>query len=273
MSRRRTGFLSVLMVLAGITVGSAAASGLTITEVAPSASPEWLELANVGTVAIALGRYVIIDTVDADTIRLPNDSLFPKEYAVVCSDSAALALWHPGIRIVRPIDWSALDNSGAVLKIVDESGVAIDCVDYPSSIAASSSYACLDAERPASAQGTWVLCSDPTPGMPDYNHRWQMVAAPSLSLSPHPFTPDGDRHNDSLAIAIELPLDAEASLSILSLDGTRIRDLGPVHASKVFWDGRDDSGRPAVRGPFVVVARILSNGVASTLRGGGVLWR
>lgn len=70
--------------------------------------------------------------------------------------------------------------------------------------------------------------------------------APSLAAHPNPF---------NAAVALEVTLPAAGRLVVCDALGRRVRALGerPAGRHRLFWDGSDDSGRPAASGVYLAV--------------------
>ena len=79
----------------------------------------------------------------------------------------------------------------------------------------------------------------------------------TITVSPNPFSPDGDGFEDVTTISYLLPMKASrVTLRIYDVRGRRIRTLLGAWLSGcqgvVVWDGRDDAGRSARPGIYVV---------------------
>ncbi len=246
---------------------------LRVSELAPSASPEWIELTNISDLPIRMSDFSIVDMSDGDTIALPSCQLKPGEYVAISSDTVALLARYPGIPTVKSPHWSALNNYGARLVLVSQWQNPIDTVRYRSGIALSHSAARINVQTSGDDSLAFADCASPTPGLPDPRLLANVSSEPIFTAGPVPFTPDGDGRADLFVMKLSLPSGASASLKILSIDGCELRDFGEVAAGKTVWDGLDSHGRKAPRGPFIAVLRISRNGSVQMIRSAGVLWR
>ena len=83
-----------------------------------------------------------------------------------------------------------------------------------------------------------------------------------LEIDPSAFTPNGDGINDAVAIELDVfVIEGEHRLSVTihDLRGYRVRQLSletaqPSGGHRIWWDGRDDSGRLAPPGIYLVRA-------------------
>jgi ligand-binding sensor domain-containing protein len=81
------------------------------------------------------------------------------------------------------------------------------------------------------------------------------LASPKeLRIYPNPFLPE--RHGE---LAVD-DLSDDVTLAIFSADGFLIRryENREVHGRRLFWDGRDDRGRPVPSGLYLIVAKAES---------------
>ena len=250
----------------------AVSAALRLTEISPASSPEWFELKNTADTSLSLSGCALVDILDGDSIALPVVILGPGERIVITADSIALRQSCPFAGIAESPHWAILLNTGAALRLVSGAGI-LDSVTYPGGISAGSSFVQLALEVPGAPAGSWILCSESTPGLPDASLAWRAAPAPRLILPLRVFTPDGDGREDRFPIELEIPGAYEATVSLWGLDGTEIFSFGAVQQERIWWNGSNNTGRPAPRGPFVVVVRLTSGDTTSLLRGAGVLWR
>lgn len=96
------------------------------------AGNEWYEIHNTGNSAVNLQNWKWKDaTSTIRTITSQNINLLPNDYLVICQDTIKFKLLYPlsGGLIIQTL-WSALNNSGDNLILIDPSNVRIDSVSY-----------------------------------------------------------------------------------------------------------------------------------------------
>jgi len=82
----------------------------------------------------------------------------------------------------------------------------------------------------------------------------------ALSVTPNPFTPNGDGVNDEAAIefvAFKIDMDKRIGIDVYDLLGRRHRRIVERRANasgahSVAWDGRDDAGRLVPPGVYLI---------------------
>jgi hypothetical protein len=166
----------------------------------------------------------------------------------------------------------SLNNEGDDIILLDPSGAMIDSVPYlpgwhhPSVIDPGGRS--LEKVNPllnGSDARAWSTSADGEGGTPGWTNTLYAPVRPqtgSLTLSPNPFSPDGDGRDDQTIIGFGTPEGTSTiSLRIYDIEGRLIRQLatneltGP--AGNVVWDGFDDRRRKARIGMYVVYLEIL----------------
>lgn len=118
-------------------------------------SPDWLEIANIGSDAVDLTGYALAKTDSGSgTFVFPELRLGAGECVLVLADSRMRA--DAGETLHAPFRFS---SAGDTLMLFNAAGAAIDTVNIPA-LNADCSYA-------RTGTNTWELSSAPTPGLPN----------------------------------------------------------------------------------------------------------
>ena len=130
-------------------------------------SPDWVEVANVGSDAVNLGGYSLAKSAGGSgAFRFPKMELEPGECVLVLADSRLRA--EAGDVLHAPF---RLSSSGDTLMLFNVAGVAVDTVNIPA-LGGDRSYARV-------SEGEWEVCSEPTPGLPNTQESYRALTAPS----------------------------------------------------------------------------------------------
>lgn len=172
-----------------------------------------------------------------------------------------------------------LSNDGDAVILSDQTGRVIDSVAYSPAWhqpnipdAAGRSLERVNPNLGSNDPLNWATSASPSGGTPGVQNSLFALEKPSsgsLSISPNPFSPDGDGFEDVTLIQYNLPLTtATIRVRIFDLKGRMIRTLadGEVAGSsgELVWNGFDAWGRRCRIGPYVVLLEALDG------RGGGV---
>lgn len=139
---------------------------------APSdANNEWFEITNTGEPADLANWKWKDATSTLRTITTQNFILQKDSFVIVCQDSTAFKSqfgFYKG-KIIQT-QWSALNNSGDNLILINSNGVRIDSISYSSSWGGNTGGISLERKNPngqSNLPGNWGTCLDPqraTPG-------------------------------------------------------------------------------------------------------------
>jgi hypothetical protein len=98
-------------------------------------------------------------------------------------------------------------------------------------------------------------------------------SAASLSISPNPFSPDGDGFEDFCIVRYNLPLTTSViRISVFDVKGRLIRRLANGEISgatgEIIWDGLDDNRQRARIGPYILLLESVDGqaGVVATAK-------
>lgn len=256
-----------------------------------SEGAEYVELTNVGAEPVDLTEWSIRDRAGssgANVIKLGHRGrlLSSGEYFVVSSDSSILRSF-PSVdtALVVIVNQSSLslNNSGDDVVLVDPTGLVIDSVAYIPSWhnpnvrdVSGRSLERINPLLPSGDGRNWSTCTHPLGGTPGRQNSVFAATLPSsskLTISPNPFSPDGDGREDFAVLQYELPLTVSMiRIRIYDAAGRRIRTLANNEPSgsrgSIVWDGLDDERRKARVGIHVILLEAIDDrgGVVETVK-------
>jgi len=181
-----------------------------------------------------------------------------------------------------------LNNDGDDLVLKDASGRVIDSVAYSPAWhnpgVVDPTGRSLEKIRPLGSSNdsrNWSTCAHHvggTPGRQNSIYTATVAVSARLTITPNPFSPDGDGREDFSLIQYEVPLQVSmVSVRIFDVKGRLVRRLANNEPSgakgSVFWDGRDDERRKARIGLYIVLLEAIDDrgGVLETAKGVVVL--
>jgi len=258
------------------------AGALCINEIlyAPLAGmAEYVELLNVSGTTVDLWDCCITDrpTSSGSVNRWVLSSLpirlAPGEFFMLASDSTIFS-WFPLLQQNRDrCRWSGqssglgLHNDGDAVIVLASDGTRVDSVEYSSSWhtkdipeTAGRSLEKIHPALDSRDARNWGSSVSPYGGTPGF---WNSIAvqhlppSANLSCAPNPFSPDGSGRDDVVIIRYQMPIRSGlVRIRLFDVRGRKIRELlNSVPAGvygDVVWDGRDDEGRPARIGIYLV---------------------
>ena len=234
--------------------------------------PEWVELFNPGRSNINLCKWRISDSDTNCRILITDKNSFvlPSEYVVVSEDSSIVRLFSlfNGTLFV-PSKFSRLNNDSDSVVLFDSSGSVVDKVDYQSKWGGGDGFS-LERINPrgfSSESSNWSQCVSAEGGTPGRRNSIFASSLPpraKISVSPNPFSPDGDGVEDAATISYVLPTKTSAvNLRIYDIHGRCIRTLLGATLSgsqgSVIWDGRNAAGRVCPMGIYILCIESLSS--------------
>lgn len=269
-------------------------AALVINEImyAPfTGSAEYVEFLNAGPSPVDVKQWTVRDRPSvggANTFSLSARPVLlqPGEMFVLASDSTLLRRF-PSVdtlrlRIVNQSSLS-LNNDGDDIVLIDPTGSVIDSVTFfPSwhnpnvNDVTGRSLERINPVLSSNDPRNWSTCTHVAGGTPGGQNS---VFAPTLpavsrvSVTPNPFSPDGDGREDFAVIQYEVPLSVSTiRVRIYDAVGRRIRTLAnndPAGArGGIVWDGLDDEKRKARVGIYVVLFEAIDDrgGVIETAK-------
>jgi len=232
---------------------------LLITELMPSPTEdlpgEWIEIYNNSEISLPVSDVILVDAGGRacrfDSLLNGENEFLPEEYYVICDNYEELFNWPrmDSSKVVLAESHVTLNNGGDSLTLFDYTGKPIDRIVYPESISGYAYQRIKFGNTPY--QTDWVLSpaqDGGTPGLenpgvnnPGENPEISEIAV--VSLSPNPFSPDGDGFEDNLLFSFKFPaLTIEATLKLYDQNG---RHVATLLKDRLFdgtdeweWDGR-----------------------------------
>ncbi|MBN1928935.1 MAG: lamin tail domain-containing protein [Chlorobiaceae bacterium] len=250
--------------------------------------PDFVEIYNPGTTAVDLTGWSIADRPSATGkvnryFFAPaggNNLLEPGQYAIIAPEysgqvsGSRLTTFYtylqgsPEARIflVKNYKTFSLNNDGDSVRLLDANGNLVDAASYTPNwhnpANKLTKRISLEKFNPLMVSDTplsWSSSTDAefggTPGKANSIYVPPTRSEEIFNLSPNPFSPNGDGRDDILSISISLPAGSyQLAVSVHDATGKLVRRLasgtpaGPV--TRLFWDGRDDSGQPLPAGSY-----------------------
>ncbi|MBN1446980.1 MAG: lamin tail domain-containing protein, partial [Bacteroidetes bacterium] len=261
---------------------------------------EWVELFNRSDTIVDISNFALAGAPASSgkrsMLRFPDNipPLRSGQHAVIAADSSILTRFpglglvteHPCIILGRSS--LGLGNSGDEILLLDEDGKVIDSIAYDATwhhpFLASTAGRSLELLHPTlhgNGSHGWGSCTDPLGGTPGRRNSIHSIIPPEkcdgdarLSISPIPFSPDGDGFEDYCIITCTAPTAlSQARLRLYDVNGRTVRTLvnnAPMGRSfAAVWDGLDDDGRRVRIGPYVALLELLdaSKNIVSAVKG------
>jgi hypothetical protein len=167
-----------------------------------------------------------------------------------------------------------LNNDGDDIVLRDATGLTIDSVSYSPSWhhpdvtdTKGRSLERINPDLGSNDQRNWSTSPVPaggSPGRANAIYTTSLPSSASVSISPNPFSPDGDGFEDFCIIRYNLPTSTSLiRITIFDIKGRLLRTLANAELSgpqgEIIWNGLDD-GKQRVRiGPYVLLLEALDS--------------
>ena len=234
-----------------------------------SGEPEWVEIINQTNTDIKLNNWKISDE---DDWELPESTitflLEPGDFAVISGE--------PMDNFLVQIDFPSLNNSGDYIFLFDPTGKIIDEVNFEDTWGGSSGFSLerishfMDANN-SQNWGTCIDISGSTPFLENSIFVTALHQQGTVSISPNPFSPDGDGFEDETIVLYQLPF-SNAYLRMILYDPTG-REIVTLANGSVFtnegtirWDGQTNQHYTIRMGQYLLY-------VEATDRQTGKAWK
>lgn len=267
------------------------AGDLVINEImaAPlSGGAEYIELYNPTSQAINISNWLLQESGGTRIIADTCSALIkPGSYVVIASDTTIYNTFGylrtpdstQRVFIMRSL---SLSNSGEMLKLTDIFRTKIDSLVYdddwynPNLPGSGRSLEKINPSLNPNEPRSWSSCANPNGGSPGlknsiYTNLQNNTAG--ISISPNPFSPDGDGYEDFTVIDYKLQSTvSQVRMKIFDVKGRLIKTLlnnqtsGP--SGQIIFNGLDDENRKLRLGIYIVFIEALNdqNGVVETIK-------
>ena len=243
-------------------------------------SCEWVELYNNS------GKYINLNgwkaTIGSSNVNLFNSCSFylqPGAYLVLAADTTLYNRFGylqgstDSTRRVVLNSGVGLSNSGAMIKVSDVVNNTIDSLLYSpnwhnSNISDTKGYSLerINVSLPSTQPTNWSSSADPLGGTPGKKNSifTSNNKETSLSISPNPFSPDGDGWEDFTIIKYKLKTNtAQVRVKIFDVKGRIVKTLlnnqFSGSESQMIFDGKDDSGEKLRIGIYVAFLEAIDD--------------
>ena len=245
-----------------------------------SGQNEWFELFNRSGGSVDLARWTFHDKqtvsgVNSFEISAQPFVIEPGGYAIVAADSSLFQLFSDlfqpdstiHIRVLHRSGGLSFNNDGDEAVLKDLIGQTMDSVAYEPSWhhpnVVDTKGRSLERINPfidSNDPRNWSTCTNLLGGTPGKANSISTAIRKTnsiISISPNPFSPDGDGFEDFCIIRYNLPvMTSTVSLKIYDMKGRIIRTLANCELGgaqgEIVWNGMDDNKQRARIGVYVI---------------------
>jgi hypothetical protein len=252
-----------------------------------SGQNEWVEFFHRGTAPVDLAGWKFSDRptasgVNSFVITATSVTIQPGDFVVAAAESTILSLFpylassSPTVHlfILNRSGGFGLNNDGDDIVLRDVTGQTIDSVSYSPSWhhpdvtdTKGRSLERINPDLGSNDRRNWStspVAAGGTPGRANGIYATSLPSSASVSISPNPFSPDGDGFEDFCIIRYNLPTSTSLiRITIFDIKGRLLRTLANAELSgpqgEIIWDGLDD-GKQRVRiGPYILFLEAIDS--------------
>jgi hypothetical protein len=206
-------------------------------------------------------------------LPLPSFVIAPDSFILLAADSTIYFDYVPVTArvFIYEDDFPTLNNAGDSLAIFDPTGMSVERVDFRANWggAGGVSLERIAAASAANDPANWGSSVDSSGATPcRENSRavdFLTGGDQMLTLTPNPFTPNGDNRDEEMIIQYELSYpSAILDVKIFDVQGRIVRTLADNKSVGTGgferWDGTDNQGRRLPSGLYVIYAEAAAAG-------------
>jgi hypothetical protein len=242
---------------------------------------EWFELFNTGNQPVDLYRWTFCDrptvsgAVNNFTMVDSSFIILSQHFAVVAADSTILTLFSnlktltngDVLLMLNHSSGFSFNSDGDAIQLKDLTGKTIDSVAYlpqwHNPGVTDTKGRSLERINPLLGSNdprNWSTCTNVLGGTPAKANSILTAAlsnSATISLSPNPFSPDGDGFEDFCMISYHLPMSsAFVNVRLYDIKGRLIRTLANTEfvgsTGSFVWNGLDDNGQRVRIGVYII---------------------
>jgi Lamin Tail Domain/FlgD Ig-like domain len=241
---------------------------------------EWLEFFNRSDQPIDLSHWTFndrptVNTMNSFEIPCQPSAVKPGEFMVVAADSSVFKIFQSlsqsdstvHIGILNHSSGFSLNNDGDAVVLKDLTGQTIDSVAYlpgwhhPDVVDTKGrSLERINPNIESNDPRNWSTCTNILGGTPGKVNSIMTLSRTSnslVSISPNPFSPDGNGFEDFCIIRYTLPLmTSTLNVKIYDIKGRLVRTLANGELAgrqgELVWNGFDDNNQRARIGVYVI---------------------
>jgi hypothetical protein len=230
-----------------------------------SEHPEWIEIYNRSEKEMNIQGWAFSDSDTSSTTQIIINYLPipPKAFFLLAQDSTLFNHFDlTNVFLFTPSPWPSLNNSDDRIVLYDQNNNIIDEVSYLNFWGGDNGLSLerINPNLASNDSSNWNTSANiygATPG--DLNSIFVDVlpTGAQLSISPNPFSPDGDGRDDVTIISYELPFNLfQVQIKIYDIRGRLKKILVNNQPSGVnnstIWDGKDKNGNICRMGIYIV---------------------
>lgn len=230
--------------------------------------PEWIELFNRWSEKVNLREWTFYEPAADKYYEITNRNLFisPGSFCVISADSN-MTIPQTGVFVVAE-KFPSLNNTGEQIRLTDFSGSVIDSLMYSSNWGGDLGISLerINPDLATQDSSNWASSAAATGMTPGEENSLFTAFLPdeaTLSVSPNPFSPDGDGFEDHTIIQYDLPMStAYVSVKIFDIMGREVCELLNTAPSgshrQLIWDGKKNSSENLRIGVYIIYLEALN---------------
>jgi len=240
---------------------------------------EWIEILNNSGIPVNIKKWKYIES---SLIRTVSDSdliLNHGEYFIIANDTSVYESF-PHLKLpsyqnkVSIISGMSLSNTGEKISVADSLNNTIDAVtyspDYHNPNIDDTKGISLERLNPKLLSGdrySWSSSASPaggTPGLANSVYTAGVKSESNVSVSPNPFSPDGDGSEDFAVISFKLKANiSQIRIKVYDIKGRQVRTIinNSVSGSigEIIFNGLDDNNQKLRTGVYILLIEAIDD--------------